>query len=160
MRLQDFVRATKTEIKIGEWNTGKVPYANFPIRNKKALRLGSSFEWCIVRFTALDFECRVLVVLNVAKAKYEAIYGVDTDEGLRILCSYEYHPDVTPGWHCHASCDDLDKVPAATMRGPWVRRIPGVRRTHRRRDWGIETQNQALRTALERYRISQKGPLL
>jgi hypothetical protein len=130
------------------------------MKRKGALRLGSSFEWCVIRFAALGFDCRVLVVLNTAKEKFEAIYAVQTDEGLRVLFSYEYHPDVPTGWHCHACCDDISKVPVETIRGPWVKRIPAARRTHRLRDLGIDDHAQAVHAAVDHYRIFEKGPLL
>jgi hypothetical protein len=75
VRLKDIIRAGKTDIKVGSWYAGKVPRAEFPIA-KKAYGLGSSFKWCVIRFEALAAECRVLVVLNEAKQKYEAVLGV------------------------------------------------------------------------------------
>lgn len=158
MHLRDFVRASKANIRIGSWHYGKVPRGTFALA-RKAYRLGNSFEWCVVTFDALGRNCRVLVVLNPAKQKFEAIFGVETDEDLKVLCSYEFHA-TEPGWHCHACCDELDTVPTGLMRGPWVKRLPGARRTHRRQNFGVDSRTEAIRAAIDCYRIAEKGSLL
>ena len=75
MHLKDVIRAPKDNIKIGQWRSGKVPKADFPIA-RSAYRLGSSFKWTVIQFQAQGVECRVLVVMNHGKQKYEAILGV------------------------------------------------------------------------------------
>jgi hypothetical protein len=159
MRVQDIVGAPKSRIKIGAWHTGKVPKADFPIA-KKAYGLGTAFEWCVISFAALGTNFRVLVVLNQSKQKYDAILGASGDDvPLRLLCTYQYHAG-EPGWHCHATCGDVSGVPPGIFRGPWVKRIPGGRRPHRRLDFGIQSRNEAIRFAQDAYRIFQEGPLL
>jgi hypothetical protein len=162
VRLRDVVRAPKQNIKIGQWHFGKVPKADFPIA-RAAYRLGNSFKWVVIEFQALSASCRVLVVVNEGKQKYEAILGVMAPNGsLRILCSYEHHPS-EPGWHCHATHDDADTLSRGMMRGPWIRRIPGARKRHRTQkytNFKIEEGNAAVRFAQQRYRIDEKGPLL
>jgi hypothetical protein len=116
VRLRQLVSAPKSEIKIGAWHSGKVPKADFPMA-KQAYGLGASFRWCVISFVALGVECRVLVVVNFQKQKFEAIFGALATGTARILCSYEYHA-TEPGWHCHAACDDLATVPLGYMRGP------------------------------------------
>jgi hypothetical protein len=158
VRLQQIVRASKADIHIGPWHKGNVPKADFPIA-KSAYGLGSSYQWCVIRFDALGFQCRVLVVLNAPKQKYEAILGASADGLLRILCSYEYHA-AEPGWHCHASCGDVARVPMGFMRGPWVRRVPRAKATHNRLDFGVGDRDEAERFAIDFYGIETKGPLL
>jgi hypothetical protein len=162
LRLKDIIRAPKTEIVIGGWHAGRVERKDFPIA-KKAYRLGSSFQWCVITFQALGAECRVLVVRNDGKQKYEAVLGVMGANGmLRILCTYEYHAS-EPGWHCHATHDDVSTLSAGTMRGPWIRRIPGPRKPHRCGKYSKFTMSdakQAIRFAVDRYKIAEKGPLL
>ena len=162
MRLRDIVRAPKQYIKIGQWHFGKVPKADFPIA-RAAYRLGNSFKWVVIEFQALSANCRVLVVVNEGKQKYEAILGVMAPNGwLRILCSYEHHP-AEPGWHCHATHDDADTLSHGLMRGPWIRRIPGARKRHRTQkypNFKIQEGAFAIRFAQQRYRIDEKGPLL
>lgn len=51
MDLRTIIAAEKSDIKINAWHTGKVPRADFPLA-KSPLRLGASFEWCVVTFTA------------------------------------------------------------------------------------------------------------
>jgi hypothetical protein len=165
IRVQEIIRASKTDIQLGAWHRGAVPRAEFPIA-KKSYGLGRSYEWRVIKFGAGGFECRVLVVLNVSKERYEAILGAMVDGGtLRILCNYQYHaPEI--GWHCHAACGEVATVPAGFMRGPWVRRIPKAKSTHKRLDFGVSDENAdarqdtATRFAIDRYRIETKGSLL
>lgn len=156
--MRKIVAAEKSAIKFGPWKNGKVPKADFPLA-KGPYRLGSSFQWCVISFTALAQEMRVLVVMNRAKEKYEAVLGVMGPDGLRILCSYQYHAG-EPGWHCHVTCDDARKVPPGIFRGPWVRRIPSAKKKHRRMDFGVDSPVSAVRLAQECYRIFEKGPLV
>jgi hypothetical protein len=162
VRLKDIVRADKKDIKIGPWTAGKVPRADFPIA-KKAYGLGNSFKWSVIRFKALESECRVLVVLNESKQKYEAVLGVMGADGtLRILCSYEYHA-TEPGWHCHATHDDASTLSHGFMRGPWIKRFPGAGKQHRlgkHPRFSIGDEGKAIHFAIDRFKISEKGPLL
>jgi hypothetical protein len=107
----------------------------------------------------------VLIVVNPSKERYEAILGVMSDGILRILCNYQYHaPEI--GWHCHASCGDIAGIPVGFMRGPWVRRIPKPKSTHKRLDFGISDgsvdarRDVATKLAIDRYRIEAQGSLL
>lgn len=159
MHLRALIGAAKSQIRVGEWRNGKVPRASFPLA-RKAYRLGSAFEWCVITFHALGHECRVLVIVNVAKESFKAIVGVVDEDTIRVLCSYEFHPDVHTGWHCHACCDDTSDIPTGLMRGPWVRRLPGARRTHRRQNFGIDGRSEAVRAAVDCYHLFEKGPLL
>jgi hypothetical protein len=158
MELRDIIAADKSQIKTGPWHKGKVPKADFPIA-KQAYSLGNSFQWCVITFQALGAEIRVLVILNPAKEKYDAILGVMGPTGLRVMSSYQYHAG-EPGCHCHATCDDAGKVPMGIFRGPWVKRIPLARGYHRRLDFEITDQTEAARFALDHYRIFERGTLL
>jgi hypothetical protein len=158
VRLQEIIRASKVAIHLGEWHRGNVPRADFPIA-KKAYGLGRSYEWRVIKFEALGIQCRVLVVLNSPKEKYEAILGVMADGRLRILCSYEYHA-AEPGWHCHVSCGEVTQVPLGFMRGPWVRRVPRAKSTHKRLDFEVSDPDTATRFAIARYKIETRGSLL
>ena len=157
-RLRRIVGAPKSKIKLGGWHTGKVPKKDFPMA-RQAYSLGASFRWCVILFEAIGIECRVLVILNAAKEKYEAVLGVMSPDALKVLCSYEYHAG-EPGWHCHAACDDLSSVPIGYMRGPWVRRLPHAKRTHRSLDFGIKDETEAVRFALTCYKIETQGTLI
>lgn len=161
MNLRQIYRAPKSNIKIGLWHSGKVPRADFPMA-RAAYSIGSSFRWCVITFEALGCECRVLVIMNRAKQKYEAVLGVMWHKGLRILCTYEYHPS-EPGWHTHATHDDADTLSRSYMRGPWIKRLPGPRDKHRDgkfRKFQIGDETAAQRFAIDRYRIREKGSLL
>jgi hypothetical protein len=106
MRLRQVIHAPKGGIKIGGWNLGKVPKKDFPLA-RSAYGLGASFQWCVINFSALDADFRVLVIFHPAKEKYDAILGAMSAQGLRVICSYQYHAG-EPGWHCHAACGDLE----------------------------------------------------
>ena len=158
LTLRTLIAAPKSGIRIGSWHNGKVPRADFPIA-RKAYGLGASFEWCIISLQPLGAEVRVLVIFHAGKQKYEAIFGVMSTNGARILCSYQYHPG-EPGWHCHATCDDATQIPAGIFRGPWVSRIPRPNQPHRRNVFGINDRERAVRFAQDVYGIFQKGDLL
>ena len=156
--LRQLVLAPKSDITLGRWHSGKVPKADFPMA-KQAYGLGNSFRWSVIAFKTLGLECRALVVFNLGKQKFEAILGVMGGAVLRILCSYEYHAS-EPGWHCHATCDDVPKVPIGYMRGQWVNRRPAAKKTHRRQNFMIDSETTALRFAMKCYKIEPRGPLL
>lgn len=162
MRLREIVRAPKDDINIGQWRSGKVPRAEFPLA-RGPYNLGTAYKWNVITFRALEAECRVLVVFNEAKQRYEAILGVMGPRGtMRVLCSYEYHAS-EPGWHCHATHDDSETLSHGFMRGPWVKRVPGPKKVHRLTKhprFRIGDEAAAVRFAAERYRIEKKGPLL
>ena len=158
IRLQEIVRASKSDIQTGSWHQGRVPRADFPIA-KGSYDLGRSYQWCVIKFGALGFQCRVLVVLNAPKQKFQAFLGVLADARLRILCCHEFHAG-EPGWHCHASCGEVCKVPEGFMRGPWVRRLPAAKRTHRQLNFEVNDLNSAKQIAIDRYKIWTRGPLV
>jgi hypothetical protein len=162
VRLKDIVRASKDGIKIGQWRSGKVPKADFPLA-KGPYALGRAYKWNVITFQALGAECRVLVVFNEAKEKYEAILGViGPSGGMCVLCSYEYHAS-EPGWHCHATHDDSTTLTKSYMRGPWIKRVPAARKPHRtfkHVKFKIGDEKAAIRFAIDRYKICEKGPLL
>jgi hypothetical protein len=158
VRVQEIIRASKTAIEIGTWRRGNVTRADFPIA-KRAYGLGRAYEWRVIKFEALGVQCRVLIVLNAPKERYEAILGAMADGRLRILCNFQYHsPEI--GWHCHVSCGEVAQVPLGFMRGPWLRRIPRANSTHNRLDFGVSDQDGATRFAIKQYKIETKGPLL
>lgn len=162
MRLRDIIRAPKDAIKIGQWRSGKVPRADFPLA-RGPYSVGSAFRWNVIAFQALGAECRVLVIFNAPKQIYEAVLGVIGSKGImRVLCSYEYHAS-EPGWHTHATHDDSESLSNAVMRGPWVKRVPGTRKKHRlakHKNFTIGDETEAIRFAIARYKIEKKGPLL
>ena len=73
-RLREIIRAPKDDIKIGQWRSGKVPRADFPLA-RGSYNLGTAYKWNVITFHVLGTECRVLVVFNEGKQKYEAILG-------------------------------------------------------------------------------------
>ncbi len=158
IRLRQIVRAPKSNISIGKWQSGKVPRTAFPMA-KQAYGLGSSFRWCVIEFSAIGREYRLLVVLHLQKQKFEAVMGTLENGSLRIICSLEYHA-TEPGWHCHAACEDIATLPVGYRRGPWVRRIPAARHFHAELEFKIESEQAAQRRAFAFYQIEVEGTLL
>lgn len=157
--LADFIRADKTNIKVGAWHTGKINPSAFPMSGAraKAYKYGPSYSWQLVTFDCLGYSCRVLILLNLEKNYMKASFGVDRGSDTALLCDHEFHGD-HPGWHCHLETSDLGDVVAGTNRTN-KRRWPQKRSHHSRTTFGV-TQANALRHACERYRIAEKGGLL
>ena len=157
MRLRQIIAASKTNIKIGKWKSGRVSRAEFPLCGGP-YNMGRSVNWCVISFEALGQEFRVLICLHDRKEIYRAILGAKTSQLLKVLCCFEFHGG-EPGWHCHATCDDLSKVPEGVMRGPWIVRLPKGGNFHRRANFSV-TKESAIRLAIDRYRIEKEGLLL
>lgn len=158
-RLADFIRAEKTEIKLGEWHTGRIPRSNFPMSGarSKAYKFGPSYSWQLITFRCLDRKCRVLILINEEKEFLRASFGVDQDEDTVLLCDHEFHGD-HPGWHCHVAAGDIDDLVAGSNRCD-KRRWPGKRAQHSQKDFAT-TKGSARQRVLKRFRIDEKGSLL
>ncbi len=57
-----------------------------------------------------------------------------------LVARYEYH-GYEPGWHCHAVCGSLDKLPVAVVKPYGTMRAPHARNRHRRPSYGVTEQN-------------------
>lgn len=159
MRLADFIRAEKTDIKLGDWHAGKIPRANFPMSGArgKAYKFGPSYSWQLITFVCLGRHCRVLILMNEGKAMFRASFGVDCGNDTVLLCDHEFHGD-HPGWHCHLATGDFDDLAPGINRAD-KRRWPRKGAQHSQKEFGITKEN-ARHRVLERFRISQKGSLL
>jgi hypothetical protein len=159
MRLKDVIRAEKADIEIGSWNSGHVSRSAFPLSRarKKNYRYGPSYDWAIVKFTALGARFRVLVLLNESKEIYRATLAMDVPNDERALCQHEFHAS-EPGWHCHLHRMDIADVPDGVFRGN-MQRWPGGGTILSRQEFGI-TKDNAIGVALRFYRIEIRGPLI
>lgn len=157
----DIIRASKSNVKIAqEWKSGKIPHTAFPLtKGRRTLPVGNEWSWRLVEFDALGLHCRVLLRLNEQKARYQAVLGVETDGGFRVICHHELHIG-EKGWHCHfCSCSVHDV-------------FPGVMRDFvNMRSWETEpgsaetvtftvTSASALTKAATRFRFKAQGELM
>ena len=157
--LFEFVRAEKTSVDEGQWQSGHINPSVFPLSKakKKHFRFGPEYSWRLVRFACLGFKCRVLILFNGKKLICRSTFAVEVENDLVVLCSHEYHAD-HPGWHCHLSLEQHDKVTPGLFRSG-QRRWPQARAAHARTEYGI-TQASALTHVAARYRFQAQGGFL
>ena len=157
--LSEFIRAEKTEVEEGHWATGHIVPSAFPLSKarKKHFRFGPEYRWRLVRFAALGFKCRVLILFNSDKLVCRSTFAVEVENDLAVLCNHEYHAD-HPGWHCHLVHLPHDKVVPGVIRSG-QRRWPGPKARHSMLDFGI-SEAGALAHVAARYRFQAEGGLL
>ncbi|HZF93617.1 MAG TPA: hypothetical protein VEZ20_01965 [Allosphingosinicella sp.] len=168
MRLQDIIRAPKTEIDPGKWGQGKLPKKAMPLSKagRRAYNIGSAWRWRFAEFTALERRFVIRLIVNEGKMKATAHLAERRGPDSAVLACYEYHADLQTGWHLHAICGELEGAPSGTLvHGPWVRRLPGARNAHRRKaffnpdaEGGAEAWlwQQTMRF----FGVEEKGPLV
>jgi hypothetical protein len=162
LRGQQIRSADKVVSDWGKWQTGGMPQTAFPLskRRGRAYRIGSSYKWRVIQFTALGETCRVLVLYNAAKEQYRATLAIERDRDMIVIASLEFH-GTHPGWHLHGACGDIDSHPMGSMRGPLQRRVPGSRTTHRRHDFNVTNEGTALDAAAKFFRLHKtEGELI
>lgn len=155
--LKDFIRAPKSELKLGEWHHGKIPRKAFPLSGARprAYRYGPSYCWRLASFQCLGYDCRVLVLLNEERSSMRASFGVDRNGDTILLCDHEFHAD-HPGWHCHLHLEGIDELPAGLNRmgkRRWPKSQPS------KKEFGA-TKANAWALAAERYGLVSKGVLI
>jgi hypothetical protein len=154
LRSQDIRSADKVVSDWGKWQVGGMPPAAFPLskRRGRSLRVGSSYKWRVILFSASGETCRLLIVYNADKEQYRATLAVDRDRDMIVVASLEFH-GTHPGWHLHGACGDIEKHPLGSMRGPLQRRFPRPRTTHRRHDFKVTSEGAALDVAARFFRL-------
>jgi hypothetical protein len=105
-----------------------------------------------VQFSALGMTYRLLIVFNLSKEQYRATLALDQDRDMSVIASYEFH-GTHPGWYLHGACGDIAAIPLGSMRGPWQRRFPTPRTTHRRHDFRVIDDSTALEVAAQFFRL-------
>src|SRR6266446_4395964 len=109
-------------VDVGQWTTGRMTKAAFPLSKNNSLRLGSGWEWRVLRLTYGGVQCRLLVAFHALKQNAFAHLGIETGNDTRVICMLETH-STHSGWHVHASCNEKDALPGR-LRFPGQRRIP------------------------------------
>ena len=157
--LIEFIRADKSDLNEGMWQTGHVSQSAFPLSRakKKHFRFGPEYKWRLVRFKALGFKCRVLILFNSQKYICRSTFAVEVENDLAVLCNHEYHAD-HPGWHCHLVHTPHDKVAPGVIR-TGQRRWPGPNANHAKCEFDL-SEASALSHVAARYRFQAQGGLL
>jgi hypothetical protein len=159
VQISDIIRGDKSAIQISDWKTGHITRTAFPLSRVKSRRykLGSEYRWRTIQFTALGREFRVLIELNENKAIYRATLGLKNEEDITVICQHEYH-NSEPGWHCHVSFGEVEKLPSGVMRSS-LTRWPKALLVQPEAVFPV-SQNNALSVAAERFRFRAQGDLL
>jgi hypothetical protein len=162
LRGQQIRSANKVVLDWGKWQTGGMPQTAFPLskRRGRAYRLGSSYRWRVIQFSALEVTCRLLIVFNISKEQYRATLAFEQDRDMSVIASLEFH-GTHPGWHLHGACGEIAAIPLGSMRGVWQKRVPMPRMTHRRHDFRVTDDSTALDVAAKFFRLHKtEGGLL
>jgi hypothetical protein len=148
MRIQDIVRAPKTDVSCKEWQAGAMPKSLFPLgkSGKHYLNFRGGYEWCSVDFSCQSFSYRLLIAVDLAKESFYAHLGMLFEKDTRMLASYEYHA-THRGWHVHAGCGSVEAIPVGRYMGSWKRRLKS-----RRVEWNV-TKANALEVACKAFGI-------
>ena len=159
MNITEIIRALKTDVSVGQWNTGHVSRSAFPISSARAknYKFGSEYKWRVVKFDCLNRSFRILILLNEAKQIYRATLGIEVENEMAIICQHEFHAS-EPGWHCHVTMADDSTLPIGVVR-QHLRRWPASSARHSRMEFGVSMAN-AVSLAAARFRVSEVGPLV
>lgn len=165
MNLKTLISANKLSMKHGEWKSGRIPRTLWPSRRakSKAYKFGSSYKWRVLTFCASDYDCRLLILLNLNKQIFRATLGVSIEGDTISICDYEFHAS-EPGWHCHARCDDISTLDPSVNRFGG-QRMPLTENFHRRVEFKFGnseiTEVTAFSCAVKFYKIDkQEGGIL
>ena len=97
--LSQIIRAPKQDVQFGDWKSGAIPKAQFPLTRSK-LSLGRGWKWRVVTFNAVGQSFVCLVALSTEKESYRAMLGLKDGQTLKVICHHELHTDHW-NWHCH-----------------------------------------------------------
>lgn len=129
----------------------------FPLgKSGKSLQFSGGFDWCSIKFSALDRDFKVLIAVNFQKQQYYAYLGEVHGADTKLLMSYEYH-STHGGWHVHAGCGDTSLIPVGRYKGPWKRNIPKDWNNCRLLHWNLSNKESALNKACHRFNITLAG---
>ena len=154
----DIIRASKSDVKIGDWDDGAVPKAKFPLTRNK-LSLGRGWKWRVVTFSALGENFVVLVAISQEKESYRATLAMKTGKTLKVVCFHELHTDHW-NWHCHLIRGNVhDTFPGVLRDKNLMVAWPSFTRGECTVPFDV-TEDSALTVAAARYRFAQGGGFL
>ena len=113
----------KTEVRLGSWNSGKMPKTAMPLSKQRhrSYKLGNQWRWRLVNFLCEGRSFRLLIAHDSEKEQFLAMLGEDTNGDTKVVASIEHH-GTHPGWHIHFCFEKMSSVPSGVVRGPWVRK--------------------------------------
>lgn len=156
MNIKELIRAEKLDVDVGKWSFGHIPRSAFPMSKLKDKRYkyGPDYSWRVVRFNALGYKCRILILFNDSKQILRSRFGVDVNGDTVVLCDYEFHA-TEPGWHCHVTPEDHVRVPPGIARSDKTK----WPRNSSRKTFGVE-ENSALTVVCEHFSVNCQGDLI
>lgn len=158
LSVADIIRADKQDVKIGEWETGSISKAKFPLTRSK-LSLGRGWEWRVVTFNALQERFVVLVAISEEKESYRATLAMRSGKTLKVLCFHELHTDHW-NWHCHLIRGNVHETFAGVLRDKNLMSAwPSFTRNECTVPFDV-TKESALTIAAARFRFAQGGGFL
>jgi hypothetical protein len=154
----DIIRADKQEIKIGDWETGPIPKAKFPLTRNK-LSLGRGWKWRVVSFNALNQKFVVLIALSMEKESYRATLAMKAGKTLKVICFHELHTDHW-NWHCHVIRGNVhDTFPGVLRDKNLMSAWPVFTKSECTVPFSV-TEKSALTIAAARFRFAAGGGFL
>ena len=133
----------------GQWETGRMTKAAFPLSKNRSLRLGNGWDWRVIRLEYASENCRILITFHRNKQNAHAYLGIEKGTDMHVICILESH-STHPGWHVHTSCDHAGGM-LGRLRWPGIRRIPRKGSFHRAIS-GVLSKDDVLGRALEAFR--------
>lgn len=155
MGLKELVRADKDVVDWGAWkHDTKMPKSAFPLSKHRSFQVRASHRWRVVRFTCDGHSYRLLIAYRPELESYKAFLGRDEKGDTRVLARYEFH-GTHAGWHLHSDCTGINVIGKTGLPD----RIPGNAAHHRRVEFGIGSDEQALYVAAEKFGLLE-APLV
>lgn len=154
----DIIRANKSNVTIGHWETGTIPRAKFPLTRNK-LSLGRGWKWRTVTFSALENEFIVLVAISCEKESYRATLAMKFGKTLKVVCCHELHTDHR-NWHCHLVRGNIHDTFPGVLRDKNLMSVwPSFQRSGCTVPFDV-SEDSALTIAAARYRFAKGGGFL
>lgn len=158
LSVADIIRADKQDVKIGDWETGSISKAKFPLTRNK-LSLGRGWKWRVVTFNALKERFVVLVAISEEKEAYRATLAMRSGKTLKVICFHELHTDHW-NWHCHLIRGNVHDTFAGVLRDKNLMSVwPSFTRDECTVPFDV-TEKSALTIAAARFRFAQGGGFL
>lgn len=158
LTVADIIRADKQDVKIGDWETGSVPKAKFPLTRNK-LSLGRGWKWRVVNFQALRLQFVVLVALSKEKEYYRATLAMKDGKSLKVICFHELHSDHW-NWHCHLIRGNVHETYPGVLRDKNLMSAwPAFTKKECTVPFNV-TEESALTIAAARFRFAEGGGFL
>ena len=161
MKVREVVRRPKKLIEQGAWKVvtgsgGKMTRSSFPISRGGPVIFGRHWHWRIDKIACDVSHYRLLTAYDPRTEEYLSWLAVLDGDTTVLVARYEFH-GTHPGWHCHAPCEEIsltETIGALDYRG--ADRFPGGNNMHRRRAFGITSEQHALFASFTFFNVETK----